>query len=57
MHSIILELVGPDVKNVKVGQRVALEPGASCRICDSCKAGVYEVNYTVSFLLSAIQSV
>lgn len=34
---------GAKVKNLKVGDRVALEPGASCRICDFCKAGKYQL--------------
>ncbi|BGP52648.1 hypothetical protein JCM8202_004822 [Rhodotorula sphaerocarpa] len=34
--------VGKDVKNVKAGDRVALEPGKSCRCCYDCKGGHYE---------------
>ncbi|GAA5842977.1 hypothetical protein JCM11251_007302 [Rhodosporidiobolus azoricus] len=33
--------VGSNVKNVKPGDRVALEPGKSCRVCPDCKAGFY----------------
>ncbi|KAF8974423.1 xylitol dehydrogenase [Flammula alnicola] len=39
----IVAKVGPDVKHLKVGDRVAMEPGATCRTCDSCKAGRYEL--------------
>ncbi|KZT41191.1 xylitol dehydrogenase [Sistotremastrum suecicum HHB10207 ss-3] len=35
--------VGSKVKHLKVGTRVALEPGATCRVCDDCKAGRYEL--------------
>ncbi|SCV68403.1 BQ2448_524 [Microbotryum intermedium] len=33
--------VGSSVKNLKEGERVALEPGESCRKCDVCKEGFY----------------
>ncbi|KAK4057634.1 hypothetical protein OIO90_001281 [Microbotryomycetes sp. JL221] len=33
--------VGSNVKHLKPGDRVALEPGESCRVCDVCKAGNY----------------
>lgn len=39
----IVAKVGPDVKHLKVGQRVAVEPGATCRVCDACIAGTYEL--------------
>ncbi|KAI0796728.1 xylitol dehydrogenase [Abortiporus biennis] len=39
----IVSKVGKKVKNVKVGDRVAMEPGATCRICDDCKRGRYEL--------------
>lgn len=34
---------GKDVKNVKVGDRVAIEPGVPCRHCDFCKNGKYNL--------------
>ncbi|BGP12513.1 hypothetical protein JCM10213v2_000430 [Rhodosporidiobolus nylandii] len=34
--------VGSNVTNVKPGDRVALEPGKSCRVCTECKGGHYE---------------
>ncbi|GAA5969099.1 hypothetical protein JCM11641_007468 [Rhodosporidiobolus odoratus] len=33
--------VGSNVKNIKAGDRVALEPGKSCRVCPDCKGGNY----------------
>ncbi|BES94295.1 Sorbitol dehydrogenase [Nesidiocoris tenuis] len=35
--------VGKNVKNLKVGDRVAIEPGVPCRICDFCKEGKYNL--------------
>ncbi|KAI0053005.1 xylitol dehydrogenase [Auriscalpium vulgare] len=35
--------VGKNVKNVKAGDRVAMEPGVSCRKCHECKAGRYQL--------------
>lgn len=34
-----VEAVGPDVAQLKVGQRVAVEPAISCGECDQCLAG------------------
>lgn len=39
--------VGPKVPasaNLAVGDRVALEPGMGCRVCEMCKSGKYEVS-------------
>lgn len=35
--------VGKKVKHLKVGDRVAMEPGATCRVCEDCKRGRYEL--------------
>ncbi|KAM3418780.1 hypothetical protein BST61_g4750 [Cercospora zeina] len=35
--------VGNAVKNVKVGDRVAIEPGVPCRHCDYCRSGDYNL--------------
>ncbi|KAI7778609.1 hypothetical protein LA080_001939 [Diaporthe eres] len=35
--------VGKKVKNLKVGDRVAIEPGVPCRHCDYCRAGSYNL--------------
>lgn len=43
----IVAKLGPDVREatgLKEGQRVALEPGMSCRKCATCKGGAYEVS-------------
>lgn len=34
---------GKDVKNVKVGDRCAIEPGVPCRHCEYCKGGQYNL--------------
>ncbi|TFK91479.1 xylitol dehydrogenase [Polyporus arcularius HHB13444] len=39
----IIHKVGKNVKNLKQGDRVAMEPGATCRVCDDCKRGRYEL--------------
>jgi len=39
----IVAKVGPNVKHLKVGDRVAVEPGATCRACEACKAGRYNL--------------
>ena len=35
--------VGDQVTNVRVGDRVAIEPGTPCRNCDECRAGRYHL--------------
>ena len=35
--------VGTKVRNVKVGDRVAIEPGVPCRRCDYCRSGSYNL--------------
>ena len=41
--------VGNGVTNLKKGDRVAIEPGATCRMCESCKAGRYQLCPNVRF--------
>lgn len=41
---------GPAVKNLKVGDRVALEPGITCGRCEFCKGGKYNLCPDVEFL-------
>ncbi|KAJ8519396.1 hypothetical protein ONZ45_g3660 [Pleurotus djamor] len=45
----IVSKVGSNVKHLKVGDRVAMEPGATCRKCDYCKAGRYELCADIIF--------
>ncbi|XP_024941339.1 sorbitol dehydrogenase isoform X2 [Cephus cinctus] len=35
--------LGKNVKNLKVGDRVAIEPGVPCRVCNFCKEGSYNL--------------
>lgn len=39
----IVSAVGEGVTNLKVGDRVAIEPGVGCRICSFCKEGRYNL--------------
>lgn len=41
--------VGKDVTNLKVGDRVALEPGKTCGHCEFCKTGKYNLCPDVEF--------
>ncbi|EJD01200.1 xylitol dehydrogenase [Fomitiporia mediterranea MF3/22] len=45
----IVAKVGPKVTNLKVGDKVAMEPGATCRTCEACKAGKYNLCPDVVF--------
>lgn len=40
---LIIYKAGPLVTHLKSGDRVAIEPGATCKSCDACKEGRYEV--------------
>lgn len=42
--------IGASVENIKVGDRVALEPGITCGQCEFCKAGKYNLCPDVEFL-------
>jgi len=42
--------VGKGVKNLKVGDKVALEPGKTCWQCEFCKGGKYNLCPEVEFL-------
>lgn len=41
--------VGKTVDNLKVGDRVAIEPGVCCRLCDYCKIGRYNLCPKIQF--------
>lgn len=45
----VIEEVGSEVKNVAVGDRVAIEPGISCWRCDYCKGGRYNLCLEMKF--------
>jgi len=42
--------VGKEVKHLKTGDRVALEPGVSCRRCKYCKSGQYNLCPEIKFM-------
>ncbi len=42
--------VGAEVTHLRVGDRVAIEPGATCRRCEFCKTGRYNLCASVTFL-------
>lgn len=42
--------IGSEVKGLKVGDKVALEPGVTCGHCEFCKAGKYNLCADVKFL-------
>jgi threonine dehydrogenase-like Zn-dependent dehydrogenase len=39
----IVVAVGDNVKHLQIGDRVAVEPGVSCRLCEECKTGHYNL--------------
>lgn len=45
----VISKVGPAVKTLKVGDRVAMEPGIPCRRCDPCKDGKYNLCVDMAF--------
>ncbi len=51
-HELAGEIVevGGNVKNVAVGDRVAVEPGVTCGRCDYCKSGRYNLCPDVQFM-------
>ncbi|KAJ9574600.1 hypothetical protein L9F63_008227 [Diploptera punctata] len=45
----IVKKVGKNVKNLNIGDRVAIEPGVPCRMCEFCKGGRYNLCPDVVF--------
>lgn len=45
----VVAAVGPGVSTLRVGDRVALEPGVPCRTCARCKAGRYNLCPEMAF--------
>lgn len=41
--------VGEEVTNVKIGQRVVVEPGFTCGVCEACRSGRYNLCPNVRF--------
>jgi len=39
----VVAKVGAKVKHLQVGDKVAIEPGVPCRMCNYCKTGVYNL--------------
>ncbi|KAG5679843.1 hypothetical protein PVAND_009380 [Polypedilum vanderplanki] len=39
----VVRKLGKNVKNLQVNDRVAIEPGVACRLCDYCKTGKYNL--------------
>ncbi|WP_347401695.1 NAD(P)-dependent alcohol dehydrogenase [Alicyclobacillus mali (ex Roth et al. 2021)] len=46
----VVVAVGANVKHLRPGQRVAIEPGVTCGRCDFCKSGRYNLCPHVRFL-------
>ncbi len=42
--------IGPDVKNLKVGQEVVVEPAVSCHACEQCNVGRENTCFNLRFL-------
>ncbi|OQE29921.1 hypothetical protein PENSTE_c002G09757 [Penicillium steckii] len=45
----IIKKVGSAVQSLKVGDRVAMEPGIACRRCEPCKSGKYNLCVNMAF--------
>ena len=48
----IIDAVGENVKNVKVGQPVVIEPGIPCGQCEFCRQGRYNICANMKFMSS-----
>lgn len=47
--SAVVSKIGPGVTNLKEGDRVAIEPGVPCRLCNYCKSGRYNLCLDMKF--------
>ena len=45
----VITQVGDKVTSLKVGDRVAMEPGVPCRRCERCREGRYNLCYDMAF--------
>lgn len=50
----VITAAGGDVKKLKVGQRVVVEPGIPCRFCKNCAEGRYNLCENYVFMSSAV---
>jgi len=41
--------IGSEVENVRIGQRVVIEPGFTCGVCEYCRSGRYNLCRSVKF--------
>ena len=48
----VIDAVGENVKNVKVGQPVVIEPGIPCGHCEFCRQGRYNICASMRFMSS-----
>jgi L-idonate 5-dehydrogenase len=51
----VIEAIGPEVTQVAVGQRVALNPSLPCGKCDNCRAGIRHHCTDMRFFGSAMR--
>lgn len=45
----VVSKLGEGVTSLKIGDRVAIEPGVPCRVCDYCKSGRYNLCLEMKF--------
>ena len=45
----VVEKAGPNVKALKVGDKVAIEPGVTCGQCEHCRGGKYNLCPSIEF--------
>lgn len=45
----VIVAVGSDVDEARIGQRVSIEPQRSCRVCEYCKRGEYNLCPSIEF--------
>lgn len=53
----VVRSVGRQVKDLQVGDRVALEPGVACGDCRTCRQGRYNLCKAMRFIGSAVNRV
>ena len=48
-YHLFISSCGKEVRNLKIGDRIAIEPGYSCRECEFCKSGSYNICRDMKF--------